>query len=82
MERLPRLASRRVEGLRELLYDERLHRLDFFSRRRLRGELILAYNIFQGCLDFPRTDFLEAPFSPVESSLLRKVSRTVEQSPR
>ncbi len=41
----------------------RLRRLHFFSleRRRLRGDLILAYNIFHGRLDLPRAEFFEAP---------------------
>ncbi len=63
MERLQRLATRMVKGMRELSYEERLRRLDLFSleRRRLRGDLIVAFNIFQGCLDFPHAQFFEAP---------------------
>ncbi len=63
MERLQRLATRRVKGMRDLPYEERLRRLYLFSfeRRRLRGDLILAYNIFHGRLDFPHAEFFEAP---------------------
>ncbi len=63
MERIQRLATRMVKGIRELPYEERLRRLNPFSfeRRRLRGDLILAYNIFYGRLDFPRVVFFEAP---------------------
>ncbi len=63
MERLQRLATRMVKGMRELPYKERLRRLNLFSlkRRRLRGDLILACNIFHGCLDFPQPEFFEAP---------------------
>ncbi len=45
-----------------LPYEERLRRLNLFSleRRRLRGDLILAYNIFHGCLDFPHAELFEA----------------------
>ncbi len=63
MERIQRLATRMVKGLRELPYEERLRRLNIFSleRRRLRGDLILAYNIFYGRLDLPQAEFFEAP---------------------
>ncbi len=62
MERLQRLATRMVKGMRELPYEGRLRRLNLFSRerRRLRGDLILAYNIFHGRLDFPHAEFFEA----------------------
>ncbi len=63
MKRLQRLATRMVQGMWELPYEQRLRRLNFFprERRRLRGDLILAYNIFHGRLDFPHVDFFEAP---------------------
>ncbi len=63
MERIQRLATRMVKGMRELPYEDRLRRLNIFSfeRRRLRGDLILAYNIFHGRLDLPRAEFFEAP---------------------
>ncbi len=62
MERMQRLATRMVKGMRELPYEERLRRLKFFSleRRRLRGNLIFAYNIFHGRLDLPQAEFFEA----------------------
>ncbi len=62
MERIQRLATRMVKGMRELQYRERLRRLNLFplERRRLRGDLIPAYNIFHGRLDFPQAKFLEA----------------------
>ncbi len=49
MARIQRLVTRMVNGMRELPYAERLRRLNLYSfeRRRLRGDLILAYNIFQ-----------------------------------
>ncbi len=62
MERLPRLATRMVKCMRELPYKERLRRLNLYSleRRRLRRDLILAYNIFHGRLNFPQAEFSEA----------------------
>ncbi len=62
MERIQCLATRMVKGMRELPCEERLHRLNIFSPewRRLRGDLILAYNIFLGRLDFPQAEFFEA----------------------
>ncbi len=55
LERLHRLTTRMVKGCRGLYYGERLERLNLFSlaRRRLRGDLILAYNLSNGSLIFP-----------------------------
>ncbi len=63
IERIQRLATRMVKGMRELPYEDRLRRQKIFSpeRRRLRGDLILAYNILHGRLDLPTAEFLEAP---------------------
>ncbi len=63
MERIQRLATRLVIGMRELPYEDRLRRLNIFSleRRRIRGELILAYNTLHGRLHFPQAEFFEAP---------------------
>ncbi len=62
MEKLQRLATRTVKGMRGLYCEDRLRWLNFFSieRRLLRGDLIMAY-MFQGQLDLPLEDFSEAP---------------------
>ncbi len=65
-----------VKGMGELPYEDGLRLLNIFSleRRRLRGDLILAYNIIHGRLDLPQAELFEAPpqlsFPPEESSLL------------
>ncbi len=60
------------------------------KRRRLRGDLIPAFNIFHGRLYFPQAELNEAPaernlrghdIKMRHLSLVRKASRTVEQSP-
>ncbi len=63
MERIQRLATRMVKGMRELPLEDRFRRLNLFSleRRCLHGNLILAYNIFHGRLGFPQAEFFEAP---------------------
>ncbi len=63
MERIQCLATRMVKDMREQPYEDRLHRLNVFSleRRRLRGGLILAYNIFHGRIDLPQAESFEAP---------------------
>ncbi len=63
MERIQRLATRMVKGVRELPYEGRLRRLNIFSleRRQLPGDLILAYNRFHGRLDLPQAEFFDAP---------------------
>ncbi len=47
--------------MRELPYEDRFRRLNIFSieRHRLRGGLILAYNIFHGRLDLLQAEFFE-----------------------
>ncbi len=59
MERIQRLATRMIKGMRELQYKERLLRLNhfFLERRRLHGDVILACNILHGRLDFPQAEF-------------------------
>ncbi len=63
MEHIQRRATRKVKGMRELSYEERLRRLNIVSleRRRLRGDLILAYSIFHSRLDLPQAKFFEVP---------------------
>ena len=65
-ERLQRVATRMVHGLGNLSYEERLNRLNLFSlrRRRLRGDLITAYNIFTGKIDIPVEHFFQMPTRP------------------
>ncbi len=62
MERIQRLATRLVNGIMDLPYEERLRRLNFFSleRRHLRKDLTLVYNIFHSRIDFPQAEFFEA----------------------
>ncbi len=63
MEKLQRLASRMVKCMRDLSYEDRLKRLNLFliGGRLLRGDLTMAYNMFQGQLDVQLADFFEAP---------------------
>ncbi len=50
LERIQREATRMVKCCRGLSYEERLEKLSLFSlaSRRLRGDLILAYNLANG----------------------------------
>ncbi len=53
LERIPRLATRLVTGMRHLPYEESL------QRRRLQADLITAFKIFTGLLDIdPKLFFL------------------------
>ncbi len=63
LERLPQLATRLARGLRHVLYEERFHQFNLFSLEciRLRGDLILAFNIFKREVDFNPSDFFLRP---------------------
>ncbi len=66
LEQIQRLATRLVKGFRRLPYEERLRRLGLHSlhRRRLRGDLIVAYNVFSGGLDLDPSLFFFLPVRP------------------
>ncbi len=63
MDRIQRLTTCMVKGMREFPYADRLRRLDIvpLKRRQLRGDLILAYNTFHCRLDLPRAEYFDAP---------------------
>ncbi len=63
LERVQRLATRLVSGLRHVQYEERLRQLNLFSleRRRLRDDLILAFKIFKGEVDPNPSEFFPCP---------------------
>ncbi len=63
LERIQRLATRLVTGMRHLPYEERLQRLGLHSlqRRRLRDDLITAFKIFKGLWDIDPNLFFLPP---------------------
>ncbi len=63
LERIQRLATRLITGMRHLPYEERLQRLGLHSlqRRRLRADMITAFKIFKGLLDIDPNLFFLPP---------------------
>ena len=61
LEKVQRMATRMVKGLRELRYEERLKIFNLFSleRRRMRAGLITSFNIHSGRLGVPANFFFE-----------------------
>ncbi len=59
LERVLRLATRQLRGLRHVPYDERLRQLSLFSlaRQRLRADLILEFKVFNSEIDLSPSDF-------------------------
>ncbi len=55
-----------VKGFRELRYEERLRRLNLFTlrRRRLRGDLVLDFNMSRGRVGLPVETFLHPSLRP------------------
>ncbi|XP_077477524.1 uncharacterized protein LOC144090083 [Stigmatopora argus] len=69
LKRVQRLATRMVRGLSLMSYEERCQPLNLptLEARRLRGDLILAYNILHGIYSVPRDLF----FTPAPDRGLR-----------
>ncbi len=63
LERVQRLRTRQVRGHRHVPYEERLRQLKLFSmeHRRLRSDLILAFQDFKGEVDLNPCDFFLPP---------------------
>ncbi len=63
LERIQRLATRLVTGMRHLPYEVRLQRLGlhYLQRRRLWDDLITAFKIFKGLLDTDPNLFFLSP---------------------
>ncbi len=66
LERVQRLATRLVKGIRHVPYEERFRQLNLFSmeRRHLRADFILAFKIFKDEVDLNPSDFFLRPPEP------------------
>ncbi len=59
VERVQRLATSKVKGMKDLSYAERLSELGLqtLEHRRFRGDLIVAFSIYKGRYDLPFEEF-------------------------
>ncbi len=66
LRQIQRLATSLVKGFRRLPYEDRLRRLGLHSLRgrRLRGDLMVVYNMFSGGLDLDPSLFFIPPVRP------------------
>ena len=69
MEQVQRRATKMIRGLEQLSYEERLRELGLFSleKRRLRGELSVAFQYLKG----PDKQEAEQPFTRLHSDRTR-----------
>ena len=81
LEKVQRLATRMVEGMQGLSYEDRLKELNLFSleRRRIRGDLIETFKIKKGLSGLNPGDFFtDAPYQGTrghEYKLMKQRSR-------
>ncbi|KAK4819002.1 hypothetical protein QYF61_022833 [Mycteria americana] len=62
--RIAKMITKMIRGLEHLLYEDRLRELGLFSleKRRLRGDLIAAFQYLKGLIRKMGTSFLAGPF--------------------
>ena len=84
VERVQRRATKQVQMIKEMSYEDRLRHLGLPSlmHRRRRGDMIYTYKIFTGVVDIDKDDFFETPVSTTRGHQYKILKKKANKTSR